>query len=72
MADKVEQNVPGPYYVTDDCVACGLCIDTAPENFKFTDNESFAYVCKQPENDEETAACEEAIDDCPASAIEKE
>ena len=72
MADKenkVAENIDGQFYVTDECIACGLCIDTAGENFKLNDDESYAYVCKQPENDGEKAACESALEDCPADAI---
>ena len=70
MADKYPQNVPGPYYVNDDCIGCGLCTETAPDNFEFNENEEYAYVYKQPENDEEKKACQEALEDCPSDAIE--
>ncbi|MBP2030251.1 ferredoxin [Methanohalophilus levihalophilus] len=72
MADKdnkVPENVPGEYYVDDECIACRLCTSDAPDNFKMTDNNSTAYVYKQPENDSEIAACEAALDNCPVEAI---
>lgn len=72
MADKdqkVSENVEGPCYVTEECSGCGICVDTAPENLKMNDDESYAYVFKQSENDEEKAACEEALDSCPSDAI---
>jgi ferredoxin len=68
MADrtnKISQNVEGPYYVDKQCIACRLCTSDAPDNFIMTDDESTAYVYKQPENDSEREACEEAIDTCP-------
>ncbi len=72
MADKenkVSENVAGKYYVDEEeCTACGLCADTAPENIKMNDDDC-AYVFKQPENEEEENACEEAKDDCPTEAI---
>jgi ferredoxin len=46
-----------------------VCVDTAPENFKMNDDDSNAFVYKQPENDEETEACEEALESCPVDAI---
>ena len=69
MADRVPENVEGPFFVNTDCVGCGLCVGTAPENFKMTDDESYAFVCKQPEGDAETEACVEAMGDCPSEAI---
>lgn len=68
-ANKVPQNVEGPYYVDDQCITCRLCTSDAPDNFKMTDDESTAYVYKQPENDSEKEACEEAMDTCPVDAI---
>jgi ferredoxin len=44
-------------------------VDTAPENFKMNEDDSNAYVYKQPENDEEIELCEEALDACPVNAI---
>jgi len=44
-------------------------VDTAPENFKMNDDDSNAYVYKQPESDEERELCEEALDACPVNAI---
>jgi ferredoxin len=68
-SDKVAENVAGKYYVDSTCSACMVCCDSAPENFKMTDDEDHAFVCKQPENDDEAAACEEAMESCPEEAI---
>lgn len=70
MADrsnKVEGNVKGAYFVDDSCIGCGVCAETAPENFRMSGN--FATVFKQPANGNEHRACEEAKDACPAEAI---
>lgn len=72
MADKnskVEGNVAGKYYVDETCIACGVCENEAPDNFKLSDDGSHAYVFKQPENSEETARCEDAKASCPVDAI---
>jgi ferredoxin len=72
MADpnnKTDGNVPGKYYVDDTCSGCQVCISSAPDNFKMDDDEEFAFVFKQPENDDEVAACEEALESCPEEAI---
>ncbi|AEH61092.1 putative ferredoxin [Methanosalsum zhilinae DSM 4017] len=68
-ADKVPENVPGPYYVDEECIACGICIETAPENFKMNEDGSKAYVYRQPETDEEIDTCEDALAECPVDAI---
>lgn len=42
-------NTSGSYYVDEECIACQLCVDTAPSNFKMSDDGTHAYVYKQPE-----------------------
>jgi ferredoxin len=72
MADKdskAPNNVPGAWYVDDQCTACNLCVDTSPANFKLDEGEAFAYVCKQPENEEEEKGCQEAKESCPSESI---
>jgi ferredoxin len=67
--NKVAENVSGPFYVDEDCIGCRLCTNDAPNNFKMADDESTAFVFKQPENDSETKDCENAMDSCPVDAI---
>ncbi|HHN75638.1 MAG TPA: ferredoxin [Acidobacteria bacterium] len=72
MADpsaKHPENAPGKFYVDENCGGCQVCIGTAPENFQMTDDDDHAYVVKQPANDEELEACQEAMDSCPDEAI---
>lgn len=66
--DKVPENVPGKYYVDSECAFCETCIELAPENFA-SDNDEYAYVVKQPENETEEEACREAMASCPSDAI---
>jgi ferredoxin len=68
-SDKVEGNVPGKYYLDTTCIDCDVCRTTAPENFEANEDEGFSFVSKQPENDEERAQCEEAMESCPVEAI---
>ena len=68
-SDKVADNVSGKYYVDSSCIDCDVCRETAPENFKEAEDDEYSYVYKQPENDEEIAACEEAKEECPVEAI---
>ncbi|MGI6552443.1 MAG: ferredoxin [Clostridia bacterium] len=52
----------------DLCIACGACIDVAPELFDWNDDGlSEAIVDEVPEGQEDLA--QEAIDSCPTEAI---
>jgi ferredoxin len=53
--------------VTDECISCGLCIDTCPEVFDMGDDIAEVIVDEVPEEAEE--ACRQAADDCPVEAI---
>ena len=71
MADaskKYAENVPGPYYVDDQCIGCDLCRETAPANFARSEDGHY-YVCKQPGTPEEEALCLDAMGGCPGDAI---
>lgn len=67
--DKVQENVEGPYYVDSNCIDCGLCYDTAPDNFAHSEEGGYAFVRKQPEGEEDEGKCREALDACPVEAI---
>jgi len=69
LENKYSDNVEGAYYVDDQCIDCDLCRETAPNNFTRQEDEGYSYVYKQPENDEEKAECEEAMEGCPVEAI---
>jgi ferredoxin len=72
MADKTNRsagNADGKYYVDANCIACGVCTEEAPANFTMDDTNSFAFVKKQPADEKEKAACEEAVNVCPVNAI---
>jgi ferredoxin len=72
MADrenKHTENVPGHYFVDDQCIDCDLCRETAPANFTRHNEGGYSYVYKQPETDEERDQCEEAMQGCPVEAI---
>ncbi len=72
MADyenRYEDNAKGKFYVDDQCIDCDLCRETAPENFTREEDGGYSFVFKQPENDEEVALCEEAMEGCPVEAI---
>lgn len=65
---KWPENVPGPCFVDEACIASGFCVSAAPNNFKMSDD-GHAYVFKQPETPEEQEQCRDALDGCPVAAI---
>jgi ferredoxin len=67
--DKLPDQAPGKYYVDSSCIDCDVCRTTAPNNFEANEDEGYSYVVKQPENDEEEAQCEEALESCPVESI---
>jgi ferredoxin len=67
--NKLSQNVPGKYYIDDQCIDCDLCRDTAPSNFSRDDENGYSFVSKQPETPEEEDLCKEAVESCPVEAI---
>jgi len=67
--DKVPENVEGRYYVDTQCIDCNLCRDVAGNIFFHEEEGGYAYVSRQPENEEEEEQCKEAKDSCPVEAI---
>src|SRR6266851_6627391 len=68
MADKASkqpQNVPGSWYVDTTCTPCRVCLEEASNLLKYNDDETAVYFFKQPENDEEKAAAQRAMEVCP-------
>jgi len=70
---KFIRNVPGKYFVDDDCIGCALCVVLAPSHFRedldpdtMTDS---AYVWSQPISAEEAGVCRKAMQHCPVDAI---
>ena len=68
-SERLSENVPGPFYVTSECIDCDLCRETAPDNFKRNDDGGYSFLYKQPESPEEDARCKEAKEGCPVEAI---
>jgi ferredoxin len=69
IANRYADNVPGKFYVDNQCIDCDLCRETAPANFTRNDDGGYSYVKKQPESPEEEALCKEAKEGCPVEAI---
>ena len=66
---RFKDNAPGNWYVDDSCINCALCGELAPKNFASAPSDAYSIVVKQPENDQEIAACEEALSSCPVDCI---
>lgn len=67
--NKWPENVPGPYYVDDQCIACDACTIEAEDFFAMNDEDGHAYVKLQPRTAEEREECENALEACPVEAI---
>ena len=66
-APSYHKNAEGPFYVSDQCIICGLPKEVAPDNIDFDcqagceECPESCYVKKQPENDEELERVIEAM-----------
>ena len=69
--DRLSENVPGPWFVSDECICCHLCGDSTPEIFEPTEDFCYHIVHHQPENNEEEKQAIQAAEECPVSAILK-
>jgi len=72
MADpsnKLDDNVPGKFYVDAQCIDCDACREVAPDFFTRNDERGYSYVKRQPETPEAIEACLEALEGCPVEAI---
>lgn len=69
IANRYPENVPGVFYVDNQCIDCDLCRETAPGNFTRNDDGGYSYLFKQAATPEEEAQCKEAMEGCPVEAI---
>lgn len=53
--------------ITEDCTACGLCVDTCPEVFEMGDE--IAEVIADPVPEELEDQVTQAAEECPVEAI---
>ena len=70
---KIEENVPGRYYVDQRCIGCMLCSEIAPDNFRPglapDRSDDYNFVYRQPSTEKEEGLCAESMDLCPVDAI---
>ena len=62
-------NVPGKYYVGQDCLDCDACRATAPDIFRRDESGGGSYVARQPVTPEEIFLAEEALEGCCVETI---
>jgi len=70
MADRTRRhaaNVPGPWFVDENCIDCDACRQCAPAVFGDIDDQ--AVVVRQPEGEDELRWADRAILICPTGAI---
>ena len=59
MADpkqRTAKNVPGKFYVDNQCLTHAMCQHLAPKNFAYDEENRCYYVCKQPATPQEVAS----------------
>jgi len=59
------------FQINDYCIGCMLCFERLPRFFKLSTDSLFSVVACQPETEEEYQWFCEAMNDCPASALEE-
>jgi ferredoxin len=69
ITNKYPENVPGRYYVDDQCIDCDQCRETAATSFTRDEMSGHSFVFHQPETPEEEALCQAAMQNCPVEAI---
>ena len=69
IGDRWPDNLPGKFYVDEQCIDCDLCREVAPEFFRRNDDQGYSYVFNQPDSQDEVGECEEALESCPVEAI---
>lgn len=67
--NRLPENAPGAYYVTDECIDCTQCYENVPAFFRINRTTGYSEVHHQPTTPEEIALAEEALEGCPVEAI---
>ncbi|MGJ8674299.1 ferredoxin [Rubritalea sp.] len=62
-------NVPGKFYINDQCTDCDLCRECAPHNITRDDRYGQSYVYKQPTTKQEYDAVMEGVQGCPTNGV---
>jgi glyoxylase-like metal-dependent hydrolase (beta-lactamase superfamily II) len=68
VADRLADNVPGPFFVDSTCIDCGACRIVAPRHFRRSPG-GLSIVHRQPETDADRTRALMALVACPTSSI---
>ncbi len=66
---RLPENVPGPFFVTSECIDCDMCREFAPTVFRRDADLSSSVVFHQPETEMERTQAMEGMQGCPVEAI---
>lgn len=69
LAERLQQNLPGRFYVDATCIDCDTCRSLAPAFFRREDEIGLSIVHRQPETPDELAHAEDARASCPTDSI---
>jgi len=67
--NRYQENIPGQYYVDDQCIDCDLCRNRLPDVFARSEEGGHSFVVRQPATPEEIEESLLALEDCPVEAI---
>jgi glyoxylase-like metal-dependent hydrolase (beta-lactamase superfamily II)/ferredoxin len=67
LALRLQQNVPGDFYVDSTCIDCDACRQIAPQTFR--EHRDLSIVYQQPETIEQTKRALMALVACPTASI---
>lgn len=66
---KLPENVPGPFFVTEECISCSVCWELAPQFIKSHPIHTYAFFYSQPQEKTDLDLCFEALKICPVDCI---
>jgi glyoxylase-like metal-dependent hydrolase (beta-lactamase superfamily II)/ferredoxin len=69
LADRLNENVPGDYFVDTSCIDCDTCRQIAPETYGRHDAAGQTIVLRQPETDAERLRAAMGLVACPTASI---
>ncbi len=69
LADRLNENVPGDYFVDTSCIDCDTCRQIAPETYGRLDAAGQTIVLRQPETDSSRHRAAMGLVACPTASI---
>src|SRR5690349_10718848 len=67
IAERLPENIEGPFFVDRSCIDCDTCRQIAPDSFGETGD--FSFVKCQPEGESQVRAALRALVACPTGSI---